>query len=485
MKKLFIILFFIPVLYDTSTYSAMGWHEAAKNGDITKLEHLIDTQEGNINKLNNKFATPLHYAALGNSNEAISLLLKHGAWYVTDKPDKNGSIPLHVAAKNAPKEIISTLLKYDPRTINQCDNDGNTPLHIAAHHGNIDAIQILLENGAQEVINAINIFGDTPLHKAAEAGSEDIIRLLFENGADINCPTFGRTSLHSAAQYGNANIISIFLEHGGLDIINQIDENGDTPLHYAASRFDVYQNNNAGAIEILLQNGALEVINQPDHRGCLPLNYIISTNNTVFEDEDDDTYSLLYNHGAIANTNLPEHSETSNDYTSLHLAASNNNVDAISSLLKNDALPKINYTDVDSQTPLRCAILYNSINAIRLLLKNGASFNWSDLEQAARNGDISVIRILLENGGLNIINEESTFCPLWTLVDNNHTDTDAKKLLQFCEKIPQNAPREMLAFLMATHDEKQTDSNSYSHKLPELVNRLIYDFVKHPSLPLR
>lgn len=49
-------------------------------------------------------------------------------------------------------------------------NLGWTPLHLASYFGHKEAVELLLDHGAD--IDAVNDFGDTPLHKAAFVGRE-------------------------------------------------------------------------------------------------------------------------------------------------------------------------------------------------------------------------------------------------------------------------------------------------------------------------
>jgi len=59
---------------------------------------------------------------------------------------------------------------------------GNTPLQVAAVRGDLDAIKILVEEGAN--LNSQGEHGYTPLHEAVEQNKPATVRLLLELGAD-------------------------------------------------------------------------------------------------------------------------------------------------------------------------------------------------------------------------------------------------------------------------------------------------------------
>ncbi len=61
---------------------------------------------------------------------------------------------------------------------------GRTPLMVASRTGNVDAMKVLLDHGA-EVNAKENLRGTTPLMWAADEGHAAAIQLLIQRGADI------------------------------------------------------------------------------------------------------------------------------------------------------------------------------------------------------------------------------------------------------------------------------------------------------------
>ncbi|UVI32825.1 ankyrin repeat domain-containing protein [Paenibacillus spongiae] len=151
---------------------------------------------------------------------------------------------------------LKTILDAHPQLSNMENDEGLTPLGYAAHHGNKDAVQILLDHGAD--VNAVShskiafIPSNTALH-AAIAGerSMDVVRLLLAHQANTHIfDSNGHTSLHTAAFHDdNLEMIRLLIEHGA--DVNARIEGGDTALSLAIKQ------GNHNVAELLRDNGAL------------------------------------------------------------------------------------------------------------------------------------------------------------------------------------------------------------------------------------
>ncbi|AZN40106.1 ankyrin repeat domain-containing protein [Paenibacillus albus] len=159
------------------------------------------------------------------------------------------------AAQSGDAERLSAILEAHSELANTENEQGLTPLGYAAHFGNRDAVQVLLDNGAD--VNAVShsklsyIPSNTALH-AAIAGerSIDVIKLLLMKQAQTTIfDSNGHTCLHTAAFHDdNIEIIRLLIEHGAE--VNAAMEDGETALTLA-----IKQGNNHVA-ELLRSIGA-------------------------------------------------------------------------------------------------------------------------------------------------------------------------------------------------------------------------------------
>ncbi|HRK34210.1 MAG TPA: ankyrin repeat domain-containing protein [Candidatus Hydrogenedentes bacterium] len=120
---------------------------AARYGHAKVMEVLL--QEGaNVNAVNMFNSTALHYAVERGRLRCVKTLIEYGA--DVDIKSKYGDTALHEAArlKKDKVGIILAELLQAGADINAKDSKHSTPLHHAARSGNPDAVQFLIENGA-------------------------------------------------------------------------------------------------------------------------------------------------------------------------------------------------------------------------------------------------------------------------------------------------------------------------------------------------
>ena len=236
---------------------------------------------------NDEGNTPLHHAKTAG---IVRGLAKGGA--DPRVTNSEGDTPLHrVAQWTEDPRVVTALVQLGAFPMARTDNSGNddywtdaleaaskplwrdrqiTPLHrAAAHNPNAAVATALLQAGAQ--VGARTTSGTTPLHAAAVNKSEDVTLALLDAGGDPAAEDHhGVTPLHYAAgRNGNAAVIRTLLDHGadpkarvgdqlpiGLRMPGVFNEDGmfggDTPLHYAVSRY----HRNPECVQALLAPGA-------------------------------------------------------------------------------------------------------------------------------------------------------------------------------------------------------------------------------------
>ncbi|OJJ03051.1 hypothetical protein ASPVEDRAFT_889539 [Aspergillus versicolor CBS 583.65] len=156
-------------------------------------------------------------------------------------------------------------LGADPNT---ADNQGRTVLHkIASLRAKsfADRFDWLQEAGISLDLHARDHQGYMPIHYAASVADLNVLKLV-EAGADPRVGINNRCNvLHISAGAGQASALGLlcklYTDHGW--DINQPDENGRSPLHYAAA------SGSSECVFYLLQAGA--AINVQDRQGLTPL----------------------------------------------------------------------------------------------------------------------------------------------------------------------------------------------------------------------
>ncbi|KAK5651530.1 hypothetical protein OQA88_11984 [Cercophora sp. LCS_1] len=183
---------------------------------------------------------------------------------------------------------------------------GATPLHLAASRGDSQAVQLLIDAGAD--VDAQATEGLTPLLQAIEGVQPNVIRILINAGASLDCRMDnGNTPLHHLCWAGGKfwdckdDVLDVMERFIGLgQDVNCRNNRADTPLTRSAIM------NLVPIVELLLRYGAN--IDYQDHDGDTALN------ETVYNHSYEVAEALLRNG---ANLRIPTHRAE----TMLHLLA--------------------------------------------------------------------------------------------------------------------------------------------------------------------
>ncbi|XP_068323311.1 ankyrin repeat-containing protein At5g02620-like [Pyrus communis] len=152
----------------------------------------------------------------------------------------NGVTALHAAVTHTGEEAngtVALMVSKNPDIIKEVDALGWTPLHYAAFKGNLEAVQVLTQCDSSACY-ILDKSGMSALHVAAYAGHpkimDDLIRCRPDTCDLLNAK--GQTFLHSAVLGGQTNVIKYVLKTPKLErLINEADEDGNTPLHLAVT----------------------------------------------------------------------------------------------------------------------------------------------------------------------------------------------------------------------------------------------------------
>jgi ankyrin repeat protein len=132
-----------------------------------------------------------------------------------------------LARNNKAAELKNALHGTD---INATDNRGSTPLILAAYYNNADAVQVLLEAGANTDLQ--DGMGNTALMGICFKGYTEIGKQLLAHNAAVDVPNGnGATALTFAATFGHTALIQLLLEHGADK--TRRDRFGKNPIDYA------------------------------------------------------------------------------------------------------------------------------------------------------------------------------------------------------------------------------------------------------------
>ena len=138
--------------FDPDTRDAggqVGLTIALREGAEKAFAALLASRKVNVEARNAQDESPLMMAALKGNVDAVKALVARDA-----DVNKTGWTPLHYAASaGSEKHVrIIALLLENHAYIDAASPNGTTPLMMAAHYGSADAVQLLLDEGADPLL---------------------------------------------------------------------------------------------------------------------------------------------------------------------------------------------------------------------------------------------------------------------------------------------------------------------------------------------
>ncbi|HEY7389001.1 MAG TPA: ankyrin repeat domain-containing protein [Bryobacteraceae bacterium] len=338
---------------------------AARTGKVEAIKLLLD-RGANVNAEDPEHAqTALMWAVIENHLDAAKLLIARGA-----------DINAHTAASMVKGEFTLARAGGGPGTTLQrarpSAGGGMTPLLFAIRNGNLEAIKLLLDSGAD--IHESSANRTSPLVIALVNGQTGIASYLLDRGADPNAAdAYGRAALFAAVDLRNYNharfpdvpfdgldplpLIKKLLEKGanpnakadtvpynGLYVFDGswINFDGQTSFIRAALAGDVE------VMRLLLENGADPNIATVEGTTALMaaagMNWVSNQTYNHGEAAYLEAIKLCLAHGANINA------ANSLGFTALHAAAARGWESVIQLLVDNGA--RMDIKDVAGRTPL-------------------------------------------------------------------------------------------------------------------------------------
>lgn len=342
---------------------------AAANGQVGTLKALLKAGAKKSTKDNEGKTAKMHAeeqaARQGDRNAPALRVLKEAgksgvSKFLSRKQKHDATKEERITAMLSSERVDLGELKAlieKGANIHAKNDQGYRAVTLAARHGHADALQVLIENGAdiEETYKDL-----TPVMLAATHGHTEALRVLIENGAEIETTHKGLTPVMLATKHGHANALRVLIENGA-DI--EAMHKPDSVLHLNSNKtvtnalLLAIENADVDCMRVLLESGAnTEVKNE---KGMTPLMSVVASDDPRVRSRTRDMLRVLIENGAHINSQ------------------------------RNTA----------RLSPLMYAVLHTNVDAVRVLLENGANINLRH-----HSGLTAQDMVGMERGGTDIWN---------------------------------------------------------------------------------
>jgi len=185
---------------------------AAKNGDLAKLKAMVKADKQYAEAKGYLGRTPLWWATARGRTEVITYLVKDAKVDI-DVKDSRGWTPLFAAAAHNQKDALETLVDLGANR-SLTDTAGGTALHAAATGYNPATAEVLTNIGLS--VDAADAKGMTPLHIAIQHKNGNMVKTLIGLQANVN----------AKAKDGTTPLAMANRQHRGQDIASDLIDAG-------------------------------------------------------------------------------------------------------------------------------------------------------------------------------------------------------------------------------------------------------------------
>ncbi|HEY7338601.1 MAG TPA: ankyrin repeat domain-containing protein [Bryobacteraceae bacterium] len=331
------------------------------------------------------------------------------------------------AAETGDTETLRGLLRRDPG-LSRAEYFYTQPIHFAVRSGHLEAVQLLLDAGADPEWNSFH--HGSLIEMARDRGHENIAEILEQarerRGRVVPGPDH---PIHQAARTDDVQRVRELLD-AAPSLLDRGDKLGGTPLHRAVT------GSARRVVALLLDRGAnihaIHSTSGGSGRGWGPWDVqaidlaIFGNNPTAPAKGDFQTARLFVERGATCDVTI---------------AAALGDLDRVRSLLDQNP-ERIREIRPNGRRPLTAALAFRHSAVARFLLERGADPGWPEvgspngasLRIAAGDGDREMVELLLAHGA------------------DPHSDIDSGGSALFAAKTP-----EIRAMLAARAGEREPD----------------------------
>ncbi|RCV23918.1 hypothetical protein SETIT_5G043400v2 [Setaria italica] len=195
----------------------------------------------NIHEVTAGRNTVLHVAAERGHHELIQeLYLRFRDQGVLSRRNSALDTPLHCAARAGHVSAVTILAQVardcgESTLLGWKNEAGDTALHLAARHGHGAAVEVLVSEAAESAAE-LNNAGVSALYLAVISRSEQAVRAIMACRDVSSAGPSSQNALH-AAVFQSSEMVSLLLNWRPA-LVDQVDCNGSSPVHFAASDGD-------------------------------------------------------------------------------------------------------------------------------------------------------------------------------------------------------------------------------------------------------